>query len=691
MTDYWELIRSEITKRLGQGDPKDWKEADISTFLDRMENSLVELCRNDPQKADKCQMMFREGIPYRRSLSGAKPQKWKNIDNTTFRRLFQSDKKPTAQSRTQELFAVYLGHQSKADLLEKLGEYDLKEKQASSGGSEQTRRSSYWQVSWLLVAVLLYFAHVDLEAIVTNPLLIGGLVLLGVLSIHRLIIRSHLIPPLEQKQGHNILQLILRYGFFIALAIIGGGVITSATGIFDAAKDNEAAVDIVKEKALEDLNQMASFLKLMETQTPDPYLEGKSKLYPNELEYRKQVQKYYQSYQQDLQHMYNEYPLNTATFDAHKNRIIDKDKAKAFLKAYTQLEEVRQSISTLLTQLSQLYKYPRNSDKFFAESKQTHALKITDARIALGQAGNSLMPALTESETDVYRFTRAMKRGKFEVSAQTYAGMYRQLNEELGKLQKEKLQLLSNQSGIPLPISQPMPLGDTMPPDLESLLPEIDSLLDSLDRVGYIIPPEKVLQMGTQNADRRINRKINNTYLKRIRTMAGQPPDSLTDAEFFSLSNRTLRSTETNVDTLMDLVFDSFISSDEAAIVYYLQKILQDKSLSQLQRTYVEKSLERMDIPNLYEGSVGVMIVKILSVGAFQQAGFQVGDVIYKVNGTLVSEPEEISELTTATRKDNVHRIEFYRRGAPTRKDIPADMPLGGVLSQLIAWRPARL
>lgn len=54
----------------------------------------------------------------------------------------------------------------------------------------------------------------------THPLSLTGFVLLLFFGIHKTLIKSGIIPPLDQTEGNNILKLMLRYGFVIALLIV---------------------------------------------------------------------------------------------------------------------------------------------------------------------------------------------------------------------------------------------------------------------------------------------------------------------------------------------------------------------------------------------------------------------------------------------------------------------------------------
>ena len=54
----------------------------------------------------------------------------------------------------------------------------------------------------------------------SNPLVLVGFVLLLFFGIHRTLIKSKIIPPVGPQTGGKIVQLLLRYGFILALVIV---------------------------------------------------------------------------------------------------------------------------------------------------------------------------------------------------------------------------------------------------------------------------------------------------------------------------------------------------------------------------------------------------------------------------------------------------------------------------------------
>ena len=66
-------------------------------------------------------------------------------------------------------------------------------------------------------------AFAKIAPYLANPLVLAGLVLFLFFTIHRLLIKSGIIPPVSKTQAPKIVKLFLSYGFAVAVLIIIGG------------------------------------------------------------------------------------------------------------------------------------------------------------------------------------------------------------------------------------------------------------------------------------------------------------------------------------------------------------------------------------------------------------------------------------------------------------------------------------
>jgi hypothetical protein len=63
-------------------------------------------------------------------------------------------------------------------------------------------------------------AFVKIAPQLSNPLVLIGFVLLLVFSVHRVLIKSRIIPPVAKTAAPSIIKLILHYGFIISVLVI---------------------------------------------------------------------------------------------------------------------------------------------------------------------------------------------------------------------------------------------------------------------------------------------------------------------------------------------------------------------------------------------------------------------------------------------------------------------------------------
>ncbi|MEO0340937.1 MAG: PDZ domain-containing protein, partial [Bacteroidota bacterium] len=183
-------------------------------------------------------------------------------------------------------------------------------------------------------------------------------------------------------------------------------------------------------------------------------------------------------------------------------------------------------------------------------------------------------------------------------------------------------------------------------------------------------------------------RRIVDPYLKKIRREAGISPDSLEDGEWLALKSTKLDTIAYTPEALLELIYFAYLQGDQAAAIYYLNKIKGIKALSKLQKHYVLKSLERVENPNIYDGAIGVMVFEILGEGVFSEAGINPGDIIVEVNGDTLRGPDEINIALAKSNKDQMHKIIFYQDGKRQMAKVKQGLPINGTSSTLIGFFP---
>jgi hypothetical protein len=64
----------------------------------------------------------------------------------------------------------------------------------------------------------------EMASHLANPLVLIGLALLLFFGVHRALIRSGILPPVDRRASGVIIQSLLRYGFWIAVLLIVLGI-----------------------------------------------------------------------------------------------------------------------------------------------------------------------------------------------------------------------------------------------------------------------------------------------------------------------------------------------------------------------------------------------------------------------------------------------------------------------------------
>lgn len=146
----------------------------------------------------------------------------------------------------------------------------------------------------------------------------------------------------------------------------------------------------------------------------------------------------------------------------------------------------------------------------------------------------------------------------------------------------------------------------------------------------------------SKSASREIERRVSDPYLVMLRKTSGLPSE-LTDTEVWALGRKEIDNTEQDPLKLLRMAANSFIESDGHASVVYLRRILEAQTLSPVQRKFVELSLHRIEQPEVYQDSLGLMIFKVTERGNFDRAGIKMGDVLVSINGNAIIEPMDIA------------------------------------------------
>lgn len=137
--------------------------------------------------------------------------------------------------------------------------------------------------------------------------------------------------------------------------------------------------------------------------------------------------------------------------------------------------------------------------------------------------------------------------------------------------------------------------------------------------------------------------------------------EELTLAEYNALLNKEIQTEITDPQKLVSLAIASYSESDGRGAIYYFRKALESKEIPSNIKVFIEKSLLRLQNPDIYEGGIGLVILEIKEKSILSKR-LNIGDVIYKMNGNVLLEPSDISSKMATNKKNEDILIEVYTR-----------------------------
>ncbi|MEM6806160.1 MAG: hypothetical protein AAF696_32480, partial [Bacteroidota bacterium] len=378
---------------------------------------------------------------------------------------------------------------------------------------------------------------------------------------------------------------------------------------------------------------LISIVSLIESDFPEPYPYPKG---PGDVEsvYQDRARIDFRKYPDRVQINLDGYPRKRAQYDNFLRDLAKEPEVKRKTDiVYDQLEKVERIVLDYKEELVRLQQKEIFRDSERTEKAQLlHRLKVLDAKIALMEAAStySQLPA-SDPNYPVKQF-RFLKLG-IEVPARELSSQDWHLL--FGNLYKQRSEVFREQ-------------------------------INSKDS------PRK----------REIQRLLRDPYLKHLRKMRGRS-DTLDEGEYLAIINNQLDSTETDPIALLELAAFSFLESDGYASIFYLKQALKNEALSEMQDLYIRLSIDRLENPDLYQGSIGIMVLKLDEGGNLDLAGIRIGDVLVGLEGKTIQEAYEISNALGKMDKESVV-LDVIRNGESKRIVISGKKSVGAHLSQLV-------
>jgi hypothetical protein len=180
-----------------------------------------------------------------------------------------------------------------------------------------------------------------------------------------------------------------------------------------------------------------------------------------------------------------------------------------------------------------------------------------------------------------------------------------------------------------------------------------------------------------------VDRRINDPYLIMLRKAAGLSP-TLTEAEVTAFRSKPLDSRERDPLKLFKLAAFSYLESDGNAATFYFRRAIETNQLSPLQKRFAQLSVHRLENPERYSKSIGIMVMKLTS-GRFKKSGLAVGDVIVSIDGQVCNEPFDIASALAKV-GGGPTLLGIMRNGRNMIVRVHGGEAAGAVLTQLVVF-----
>jgi PDZ domain len=437
----------------------------------------------------------------------------------------------------------------------------------------------------------------------------------------------------------------------VGIGHMSGGTIEAGaqvTGVFNkgdtttsAEQRARNALTVIKDELQGNFLNLSITVKAIEDYPPSPFWDIR-RANETELAYQDRAKAYFQDYLNTISLHLKELKFSTAVYDSYQRDL--SHHAELVLrvkKTYEQLDEVRDSFARLESGLNHLLKLNLNDIQRVAESTSLHREKIANAKLCFAYAAAQFCLVLTE-EIDTQILSESLASSGLNLKLQPGTEGWREAMNRAAKFAQEKTRILE----------------------------------------------ERIKVVGEAN-QREVERRIQDPYLKMLREATGLPL-MLSEGEVFALQNKEIDRNERDLEQLFKLAAFSFLESDGHASTIYFERALECDTLSPILQKFARLSVDRLQHPDTYEGSLGIMVMKIMPNGSFERSGLEEGDAIITLDGKAINEPGEIASALGKS-GENPIILGVIRDGKLLKKVIQGGESAGVVLSQLVVLNPIQL
>lgn len=396
----------------------------------------------------------------------------------------------------------------------------------------------------------------------------------------------------------------------------------------------ENACNFIKKELIDDLDIIYLQFKIIENNEPKVFWDLRK---PNETNFafQERITNYHINQKNSLIQNIHKLPIKRNIYDSNITHLVnaeDKDeKAQKLFDCYKHIDSFIYHINTYIERYDTNISLYKEDDKIVYYNALLYREKLVDLKTTTLDIVNKLIQTFDDIKSEV----------KVKLDDFGYSNTFFQSNFNCGSIFNEMSRLYKEKSNI---------------------------LAESLKKKQRTV----------------INTHIKDPYLKMLRKGCNLDLN-LSDAEKWNIEYKKYdESISTSIKLVQAAAF-SYLELDGLAASYYFKKALNNNDYSQGIRTFIEKSLKRLEEPDIFEGSIGLIILDISKKSCLSGKGVKSGDIIFKVNGDIVNEPLDVSSEIAKTPKDQNVLLDFYTHNNQFRKiAIYGSKSLDCKISQLI-------
>jgi hypothetical protein len=403
----------------------------------------------------------------------------------------------------------------------------------------------------------------------------------------------------------------------------------------------DSALPLIKSELLDNFSHLSVLVQTISNRVPVPYWDIRR---PGETEfaYQERAKNEFRSYQQEIEQYLRDtqrkYSKNVFV-SQQVNIAYYPEQTEQIRGVYTELDETIDTFSELVSGLQHIASLNLSDLERSQEGQLLHQEKIIDAKMTLVYAAAKFC-LIIEQDIEARMLNDALNLAGISVTLKIGSDGYQAGMQLASEFAQEKARILEQRIALPMNHQQ-------------------------------------------------IDKQINDPYLIMLRKAVGLP-ETLTEDEVQRLMSKELDLDQEDPAELFKYAAFSYLEFDGQAAIAYFRKAMESGELSELQSMFANISIDRLENPDRYDGSIGIMIARLTDNGNFQRSGLMVGDVIIAVNNETVNEPYDIASALAQSQTEQV-LLTVLRDEHRIIISVKRHEPAGALVTQLVILNGVQL